>query len=73
MTKNVFIAGLVVMVVWFGSAIVRLENYHYASMLGMCGNAEPVGLRIVEREDCLMSTQMRTSPLWHLLYGLQII
>ena len=58
MTKNIIIAAQLVLLVWFGSAIVRLENYHYASMLQMCGEFDP--LRVDEREKCLFSKQTRT-------------
>ena len=71
MTKNMVILLLSAMLVWFGTAIVRLENYHYASMLGMCGEVKP--LLLVQREECLMAKQTRTSPIYHLLYGLRIL
>jgi hypothetical protein len=30
------IAGLVLVTVWLGSAVVRLENYRQANLVGMC-------------------------------------
>lgn len=71
MAKNLTIMLLAGTLVWFGSAIVRLERYHYASMLGMCGPVEP--LTLGERELCLQKAETRTSPFYHLLYGLKIL
>lgn len=71
LAKNVTIALLAGMLVWFGAAIVRLEQYHYASMLGMCGPSDPLSLG--EREDCLQKAETRTSPFYHLLYGLNLM
>ena len=34
--RNFVIVALIACLVWFGTAIVRLENFHYASTLGMC-------------------------------------
>jgi hypothetical protein len=71
MAKNVLIIGLAAMLVWFGSAIIRLEQYHYASMLGMCGPIDP--LTLGQREACLQKAETRTSPIYHLLYGLNVL
>ena len=69
--KNLAIALLLVMLVWFGSAIIRLERYHYASMLGICEcKAKPTWL---EQQRCLDTIETRTSPLYHLAYGLRLI
>jgi hypothetical protein len=69
--KNLIIAFLAAMLVWFGTAVVRLEKYHYASMLGMCGPVET--LTLVERELCLQKAETRTSPFYHLAYGLGLL
>jgi hypothetical protein len=62
------------LLVWFSSAIIRLENYHYASQIGMCAEAEHQGpLNLVARDRCLNRQQTRTNPLWHLLYGLRVL
>lgn len=71
LTKNLTIALLVGMLLWFGTAIVRLEQYHYASMLGMCGPIDP--LTLGHRELCLQKAETRTSAFYHLLYGLRIL
>ena len=69
MAKNLVIATLIAMLVWFGSTIIWLERYHYASMLGFCGN--PEATELVRRDLCLHTKQTRTSQLWHLFYGLK--
>lgn len=67
--KDVSIAVLAICLIWFGSAIVRLERYHYASMLSMCDDqADPV-----QRTLCLETTETRTHWVWHLAYGLRIL
>lgn len=71
MAKNLTIALLAGMLVWFGTAIIRLEQYHYASMLGMCGPVDPMTLG--KREQCLQKAETRTSPVYHLLYGLRVL
>jgi hypothetical protein len=72
--KNLAIVVLSVMLLWFGSAIIRLERYHYASMLGICERtAKPGWLeqQRLEQQRCLNSIETRTGPLWHLAYGLR--
>ncbi|WP_017993792.1 hypothetical protein [Rhizobium leguminosarum] len=57
--------------VWMGVALARLENYHYASQLGMC--AEYLGPDLsqqIKRDNCLDGKQTRTSALWHIFYAL---
>ena len=67
--KNGIIVLLGLALLWFGSAVIRLERYHYASMLGSCG--APNALDLVKRDMCLHRKETRTSPLWHLVYGLR--
>jgi hypothetical protein len=71
MGKNALIVVLAAMLVWFGSAIIRLERYHYASMLNVCGNWDP--LTAAKREACLEQAQGRTSLVYDLLYGLKLL
>ena len=71
MAKNVVILALVAALVWFGTAIIRLERYHYASMLAMCGPIDPLDLG--KRDACLQKAETRTSPVYHLLYGLDLL
>jgi hypothetical protein len=72
MGKNVTIAVLLVCVGVLASAVVRLENYHYGSFVGMCSEfkaGDPVAA--VKRHECLHKQETRTNPLWHLFYGVQ--
>jgi len=63
---------LIFFLIWFASAIVRLENYHYAVQVGFCANfSEPINL--IEKDKCLNQIKTRTNPIWHLLYGLKIL
>jgi hypothetical protein len=65
---------LVATAVWLGAAVMRLENYRYASAIGMCSKfdvADPMQRN--QREICLEQTQTRTNVFWHLLYGLKIM
>ena len=72
MKKNVIIIALAAMLVWFGTTIVRLENYHYANQMGFCQEYE-IPLESRARNKCLDERQTRTNPVWHLLHGLLII
>ena len=65
---------LLVLLVWFGVAIVGLENENYALRLGLCGDVDVADFEtVLERSRCLDTVQSRTSSFWHLLYGLGII
>ena len=67
--KNAAILILLVLLYWFGSTIVELENYGYASTIGMCSEfANPL-----ERVECLQNTETRTHWIFHLLYSLNIL
>ena len=72
MIKNSVIVALICLLVWFGASIIRLEKYHYAASLGMCGELENK-LDRIRREECLENAETRTSPIWHLVYGLRIL
>jgi len=69
--KSVVIVVLLAMLVWFGVAIVRLENARYAASLGICDRY--AGLSIHRRGPCLDATKTRTSWVYNLLYGLRVI
>lgn len=65
---------LLLLVAWFGQAIVRLDNENRALLSGQCG---PGGLLheysdFMERERCLEEVESR-SPVVALLYGLGIL
>jgi hypothetical protein len=70
--KNLAIIALLAMLLWFGSAIIRLERYHYASMLGMCDQHKGLAA-LAERDRCIERTETRTSPVYHLAYGLGLL
>ncbi len=68
--EKIIIAILLALLIWFGTTIVLLENYHYASQLGFC---QEYDLDLVGRDECLEKVETRTSWIWHLLYGLRIL
>lgn len=71
MVKNLIITALLLVVLALSAAVVRLESYHYASQVGMCSEFQPGNpLENGKRHECLHRQQTRTSPLWHLFYGL---
>lgn len=70
--KNVVIVVLIILVVWLSAAVVRLENYHYASAVGLCGEFDGKTMEDrAARHQCLNNTTTRTNFLWHLFYALQ--
>lgn len=72
MRKNIAILVLAALVVWLATVVVRLENFHYASFVGMCSQFKADDqLQTVKRHNCLHSTETRTGPLWHLVYALR--
>lgn len=70
--KNVALVVMAALLVWFATAIVQLERYHYAAMLGVCDRYAGE-LQRARREQRLATTETRTSPLYHLAYGLRLI
>ena len=55
------VVGLVLLTIWLGSAVVRLENYRQVNLVGMCSQyniADPI--QRIQREDCLMKARTRT-------------
>jgi len=62
---KIVIVILLVIIVYFSLAIIRLENYHYAVQVGFC-----LGTNLEERDQCLNKIETRTNPLYHLFYGL---
>jgi len=67
---SALVAVLTLLIIWFGSTIVRLENYHYAVQVGMCGLQTTSLEDASTRESCLANTQTRTSSFAHLWYAL---
>lgn len=71
MVKNILIAVLLVCLVALSAVVIRLENFHYASFIGMCAEFKPEDpLQTMKRHECLHKTETRTNPMWHLFYGL---
>ena len=72
--KNISIFLLLLLLLWFGAAIVRLENVRYANETNACPSFDPSQpTSLVERHACLDQVETRTSPFWHLLYGLGLL
>ena len=68
--RNMFIVVLIGLLAWFGSAVVGLERYRYASMLAECGLASNQ-LEHSQQQVCLTNPPtLRKSALWDLYYGL---
>tara|TARA_R110002020_G_scaffold360456_1_gene573106 strand:- start:1253 stop:1459 length:207 start_codon:yes stop_codon:yes gene_type:complete len=64
--KQLIILVLLALLVWFGKTIVELENYRYASIVGMCEQHDDP----LSKQECLSNTQTRTHWGWHLAYAL---
>ncbi|HJO67440.1 MAG TPA: hypothetical protein QF469_19145 [Sphingomonas sanguinis] len=69
--KGSIIVSLLILLFWFGAAIVRLENARYAASLGMCDQYR--GVTLGERGACLEGARTRTNWVYNLLYGLRVI
>jgi hypothetical protein len=71
MAKNIIIGLLLIAVVWLSSTVIRLENYRYASFLGMCPIEESQGIKsTADHYACLNLIETRTNSIWHLFYAL---
>ncbi|MES2027183.1 MAG: hypothetical protein V4448_16660 [Pseudomonadota bacterium] len=71
MIKNIAIAVLLLCVGYLSVTVVRLENFHYASLVGMCPEFKTNDtLQSVKHHSCLHATETRTNPIWHLIYAL---
>ena len=70
--RDVLIVALAAALVWTGTAVARLERYHYAAETALCGYAkdEPEHLR---QQMCLEKAEPRLSAWWNLAYGLRVI
>jgi hypothetical protein len=63
------ITVLIAVIIYLSFHIIRLESYHYAAQIGFCSDV----IELVEKDKCLDQTETRTSPIYHLLYGLEIL
>ncbi len=71
MVKNFIILVLLAWTLLLTTTLIRLEDFHYATKLGMCSTLKSDELmRSLERHDCLHRAGTRTSGLWHLYYAL---
>jgi len=61
-----------ILLFWFATAIIRLENYHYAVQVGFCDEFSTPD-KLIQKDECLDKVQTRTSPIWNLFYGLGIL
>lgn len=67
----VVIIVLLGVVVVLAIRVIELENFHYASSVGLCGEFRGGGPEMQEQyHRCLHASQTRTTPLWHLFYAL---
>jgi hypothetical protein len=72
--KLALIALLAIGLVTTTSAVIRLENYRYANFVGMCTDFDIKNpAERIRREDCLHKSQTRSSWMWHILYGLELL
>lgn len=72
MSKNIIIVILVIFVVLLSRSLIRLENYRYASVVGVCSEFNPNNPnQLLEWQNCLNKAQTRTHPLWHIFYALK--
>lgn len=64
----VLIVILILLLTWFGFALVRVENERYALQVGLCTlkPSDPLALF-----DCLKKTETRTGWWWHIFYALK--
>jgi hypothetical protein len=71
MFKNSIIGILLVLLFWFGNAVVRVESERYALELEACGTLTPE--RAFERRKCLDTIETRSGAHFHILYALGIL
>lgn len=75
MQKNAIIVVLMLLLVWLGTSLIRVESERYSLLLsaadGTCKftHARPVS----EFYKCIHSKETRTSDAWHLMYALRIL
>ncbi len=71
MIKNIVIVILIICIFLLARAVIRLENYHYANVVGMCSEFKlDDPLQSIQRQECLNKIETRTNSLWHLFYAL---
>lgn len=72
--RIILILALTAALAYSVSVVAKLENYRYANSLGMCIDGYDLKnpASRINRDDCLLKTEMRTSWWWNALYGLGI-
>lgn len=71
MVKNTVIFILIICVLVLARAVIRLENYHYASIVGMCSEYKVDDpMQLLQQQKCLKNAETRTNPLWHIFNAL---
>ena len=66
--KNIVILALVVSVVWLFATVLRLENYRYAGIVGICEEIDGEVMKPRSaRHECLNNISTRTHFIWHRL------
>jgi hypothetical protein len=72
-TFYITVAVLAVIIVWLSSAVARLEAFHYSVQTGGCGAISENPVERMKALDCLDKEKPRTSPLYDILYGLNVL
>lgn len=70
--NKIIILILLIVIFWFGFRVIKLENFHYASQVGLCSefsDSENLSLK----NDCLEKSQTRNNSFLNLLYGLKVL
>jgi hypothetical protein len=79
MKLKIFIVISLLVNIWFSFTIIRLEKFHYSTMVGMCSQIKIDDKKIIREYDdlnmynCLSKSQPRTSDWWNLAHGLKIL
>jgi hypothetical protein len=80
MIIKLFLGLSLVVNLWFATQIIRLEKFHYSTMTALCSeqiiSKEGKMLRVydeLQMYQCLSTKQPRTSELWNLVYGLNLL
>jgi len=77
---KIILAVSIAINLWFAAHIVRLEKFHASTMTGSCSEVslskEGKLVWVYDQRtmyQCLSQQQPRTSELWNLVYGLNLL
>ncbi len=79
MKLKIFVVMSLIVNIWFSFTIIRLEKFHYSTIVGLCGEMKIESNKILKEYDglemynCLSKIQPRTSDWWNLAHGLKIL